>query len=63
MQLAATAAPITKGPRRVATHSFECHAEIDEQSHARGLGEASIAKRWGGSLREIFTDADAFLIE
>ncbi|MBW2293039.1 MAG: hypothetical protein JRG94_12130 [Deltaproteobacteria bacterium] len=29
----------------------------------RGLGEANIAKRWGGGLREIFTDADAFLID
>lgn len=28
-----------------------------------GIGEASITKRWGGALREIFTDADSFLID
>jgi uncharacterized protein YxjI len=29
----------------------------------RGTGEASISKRWGGGLREIFTDADTFMID
>ena len=30
---------------------------------SRGLGEANITKRWGGGLREIFTDADTFMID
>ncbi len=29
----------------------------------RGTSEASISKRWGGGLREIFTDADSFMID
>ncbi len=29
----------------------------------RGTGQAVITKRWGGGLREIFTDADTFMID
>lgn len=29
----------------------------------RGTGEARIAKRWGGGLREIFSDADTFMLD
>ncbi|MFT5443640.1 MAG: hypothetical protein ACI8W3_002690 [Myxococcota bacterium] len=29
----------------------------------RGAGEANITKKWGGGLREIFTDADTFMID
>ena len=29
----------------------------------RGIGEASITKRWSGGLREVFTDADTFMID
>ena len=35
-------------------------------SHPRLLlvaGEALISKRWGGGLREIFTDADTFMVD
>ena len=28
-----------------------------------GLAEATIAKKWGGALREVFADADTFLID
>jgi len=31
--------------------------------NTRGVGEAKITKRWGGGLREIFSDADTFLID
>jgi hypothetical protein len=30
---------------------------------SRGAGEGLISKRWGGGLREIFTDADTFMID
>ncbi len=30
---------------------------------ARGTGDAVITKRWGGALREVFADADTFLID
>lgn len=30
---------------------------------ARGSGNAVITKRWGGALREVFADADTFLID
>jgi len=29
----------------------------------RGTGEARIAKRWSGGLREIFSDADTFMVD
>ncbi len=29
----------------------------------RGTGAATIAKRWGGGLREIFSDADTFMLD
>lgn len=29
----------------------------------RDGGEAAIAKKWGGGLREIFTDADTFMVD
>ena len=28
-----------------------------------GVSEGSIAKKWGGALREVFTDADTFRVE
>jgi hypothetical protein len=30
---------------------------------SRGVGEALISKKWGGGMREIFTDADTFMID
>ncbi len=30
---------------------------------ARGTGDAVVAKKWGGALREIFADADTFLVD
>jgi len=30
--------------------------------HSMGGGEASISKRWGGALREVFADADTFRV-
>ncbi|MAE94932.1 MAG: hypothetical protein CL910_09760 [Deltaproteobacteria bacterium] len=30
---------------------------------ARGTGDAVITKRWGGALREVFADADTFLVD
>ena len=30
---------------------------------SRGAGEAVISKKWGGGLREVFTDADTFMVD
>ena len=32
-------------------------------TETRGVGEATISKKWGGVVREFFTDADTFMID